>query len=197
MSSSDLIRLGTIASVIGGVVWMVINLVYLRQDPEAPSSVLPLVLTSVAYLLWVGGVVGLHALQREDLGLIGRVGFYTIVLAFAAQILGQLILLLAFATQILGTLVLLVGSETLLWFVGWVQTLGSLGLLIGFLLYGAATFLARVVPRWCAVLLIILFPVSIFLGIYGNIWIGVGLWAVGYVLWSRWGTTAEHRSRLS
>jgi hypothetical protein len=176
---------------------MVINLVNLRQDPEAPPSALPLVLSIVAYLLWVGGVVGLHALQKENLGLIGHAGFYTVVLAFAALILAQLILLLTIVTQILGTLTLLVGSEALLWFVGWVQDLGSLGLMIGFVLYGLATLGARVVPRWCGVLLIVLFPVSLFLGIYGNIWIGVGLWAVGYVLGSRWGVTAEHRSRLS
>jgi hypothetical protein len=176
---------------------MVVNLVYLRQDPEAPPGALPIVLLIVGYLLWVGGVVGLHALQKENYGLIGRAGFYTIVLAFAVLILGQLILLLAVVTQILGTLTLLVGSEALLRFVGWVQTLGFLGLLVGFVLYGAATLWARVVPRWCGMLLIVLFPVSLFLGIYGNIWIGVGLWAVGYVLGSRWGMAAEHPSRLS
>jgi hypothetical protein len=70
------------------------------------------------------------------------------------------------------------------------QNLGILGWLVGFPLLGIATFRARVLPRWCGVLLVA-FPAVFFLmfslvdysgaarALLGPYWL-----ALGYVLWS-------------
>lgn len=43
----------------------------------------------------------------------------------------------------------------------WLVAVGVLGLLVGLVLYGAATLQARVLPRWCGILFIIFMPVGI------------------------------------
>ncbi len=125
------------------------------------------ILYIVAVLLVLAGVVGLHLLQKGSYGRIGRAGFYTIVVAIPAQVLG-LILLLS-------------GSGTLLWLV----FTATLALLVGFVLYGAATLQARVLPRWCGVTLIVLLPVGVLLGRFAYLWFGLVWLALGYVLFQR------------
>jgi hypothetical protein len=133
----------------------------------------------VAALLMVVGLVGLHALQRDNYGRIGRGSFYTVVVASLAQVLG--------------IVVFLSGSEALNWLV---FPVGFLAVPVGLILYGAATLQARVLPRWCGLGLIIIPPTSIVLGDYGGILFGL-LWvALGYMLWSRRVASAEQPSRV-
>ncbi len=84
-------------------------------------------------------------------------------------------------------------------------------MLVGFVLYGAATLQARVLPRWCGIAFIVFLPVAILLGGYAPIlggvastfggyapiWIGLVWLALGYVLWSHRGAAAEQPSRVS
>ncbi len=72
-----------------------------------------------------------------------------------------------------------------------------MGVLVGFVLYGAATLQARVLPRWCGVGLIVGLPVTIALENYGTILFGLLWLALGYMLWSRRGAPAEQPSRVS
>lgn len=84
--------------------------------------------------------------------------------------------------QILGLVVLLLGSAALEWLI----PIGSLAVLVGFVLYGVDTLQARVLPRWCGVGLIIDLPVTIALGeIWGFVVFGLLWLALGYVLWSQ------------
>ena len=83
--------------------------------------------------------------------------------------------------------------------------LGLLGVIVGLVLYGAATLQARVLPRWCGVGFIVGLPVwlavSVVLGnefggslggtIFGLLWLGLG-----YVLRSGGGTATEEPSRV-
>ena len=184
MSSSGLIRWGGIAAMAAGVVWVIYGiLAIVSLGVQAPGT-FPYYLVegtfAVGLLLTVVGMVGLHALQKENYGRIGRAGFYTVVLASSGQVLG--------------TVVLLTGSAALAWLV---YPVGVLAVLVGFVLYGAATLQARVLPRWCGVGLIVGWPIAIALGLYGgNILFGL-LWvALGYVLWSWRGTAAEQPSRV-
>jgi nitric oxide reductase large subunit len=76
-----------------------------------------------------------------------------------------------------------------------------LGLLVGEVLYGAATLQARVLPRWCGVLFILLMPVTIFLGVVlpgdlAILWVGLAWLALGYVLWSQRGVAGDQPSRV-
>jgi len=164
---------------LGGVVWIIFNLVTLGLSPEATPGPFPLVLYIVAVLLSVLGVVGLHALQKDNYGRIGRGGFYTVVVSSAAIILEAVFFLLS-------------GSVALLW----LNLVGALGVVVGFVLYGAATLQAKMLPRWYGMALIIFLPVSWVLGPYGNVWVGLVQLALGYVLWMRReGTPAEQQPR--
>ena len=96
-------------------------------------------------------------------------------------------------TQALGLLLVLAGSETLgELLIG----VGGLGILVGLVLYGAATLQARVLPRWCGIALIVSLPVTILLGDYGGILFGLVWLALGYMLWSHRGASDEQPSRV-
>ena len=99
--------------------------------------------------------------------------------------------------QALAALVLLMGSEALLWLVA---PIGSLVVLVGLVLYGAATLQAGVLPPWCGLALIVVPPIAFYLNsrvYYGSLALYGVLWvALGYVLWSRRGTPTEQPSRV-
>jgi len=64
--------------------------------------------------------------------------------------------------------------------------LGLWGALLGFMVLGAATLRLGVLPRWCAVMLIICTPLAIVLGDYGGGTVLGLLWlAVAYALLSQ------------
>lgn len=162
MSSSDVVRWGAVSFVLGGVARIALTLALLAIGPRAGLGSFVPVMYILAVLFLIGGVVGLHALQKNAYGRIGRAGFYTVIVSSVAQILGLV--------------VLLAGSEALVWLL----SIGPLGVLVGFALYGAATLQARVLPRWCGVAFIIALPITILLGVYGgNIWLGLIWLALG------------------
>jgi hypothetical protein len=94
-------------------------------------------------------------------------------------------------------LVLLVGSEVLQWLLA---PVGSLAVVVGLALYGAATLRAGALARWCGWALIVVPPIASFLnskGFYGGIALFGVLWvALGYALWSQSGRPSERPSRV-
>jgi len=186
MSSSDLIRWGGLAAILAGGVWVVSGiLAIVYQGVHAPGTFADYLVEgtfAAGLLLTAAGMVGLHGLQRENYGRIGRAGFYTVVVATLGQFLG--------------TVVLLAGSTALAWLV---FPVGVLAVLVGFVLYGAATLQARVLPRWCGVGLIVGLPVAIALGLYGgNVLFGLLWMALGFTLRSRGeaGTEQQQTARV-
>jgi hypothetical protein len=133
----------------------------------------------IAALMMLMGLVGLHTLQKDDYGRIGRGGFWAVVLATLAQALSIIVFLL--------------GSDALGWLV---FPVGFVAVPVGLLLYGAATLQAKVLPRWCGLALTIIPPITMVLGDYGGILFGLLWLAVGYVLWSR-SAASEQPSRVS
>jgi hypothetical protein len=130
------------AAMLSGVVWVAQGLFDLiLADPDEGNWLDVLFIVSV--FLALVGLVGFHALQKGNYGRIGQAGFYTVIVSSVAQILALV--------------VLLAGSEALVWLL----SIGSLGVLVGFALYGAATLQARVLPRWCGVAFIIALPITI------------------------------------
>jgi hypothetical protein len=168
--SSDLVRSGAIGFVLGGTAWVVSGLLVVFGHPIMGPHPVYFLAFVAALLLTSAGLMGLHALQEGSYGRVGRAGLYTI--------------LFAFATQALGTAVLLSRSSA---FVLLVFQVGLLAKLAGFVLYGAATLQAGVLPRWYGLTLIVLVPVSVGLLLYGNIWTGLVLMILGYALWLRRG----------
>ncbi len=182
MSPTNLVRWGGLAAMLGGLLWAAwgVAIVVTRANPGVILSAFSHFVFFIAALLTIGGMVGLHALQGTNYGRIGRAGFYTAVVALLAQALGAI--------------VLLAGSEALQWLI---FPVGNLALLVGLVLYGAATLQARVLPRWCGFWIIVLSPVALFFVAFGGSILFAILWlALGYVLWLRSGTEAQRPSRV-
>ena len=150
MTSSNIIRWGGLAAMLGGVFWVVWSLLG-RVSFEAAGSPFADGLLLLAALLTLAGLAGLHALQGGSYGRIGRAGFYTTAVGLLLQALAALLLLL-------------MGSDawevTLQWLVA---PVGSLIVLVGLVLYGAATLQARVLARWCGVGLIVVPPLAFYM----------------------------------
>jgi len=146
MTSSNIIRWGGIAAMLGGVFWVVWSLLG-RVSFEAAGSPFADGLLLLAALLTLAGLVGLHALQGSNYGRIGRAGFYTTAVGLLLQALAALLLLMGNDAW----------EVTLQWLVA---PVGSLIILVGLVLYGAATLQARVLARWCGVGLIVVPPMG-------------------------------------
>ena len=175
MASSDLIRWGGLAAMLAGVAF-ILDILFVFTMPEADWTNAVYI---VAALLVVVGLLGLHALQKDNYGRIGRGGFWTVIVASLAQVLGLIVFLL--------------GSEALIWLV---FPVGFVAVPVGLILYGVATLQARALPRWCGLGLIIVPPITVVLGDYGGILFGLLWLALGYVLWSWRGTAPEQPSRV-
>ncbi len=184
MAESDLVRWGGLAAMGGGVLFIVYNLLAfalgIRVEESNPLDILVI----LGYILEAVGLVGFHTLQGRNYGIIGWAGFYTSIGA-------TLVFAFLLVAGLLG------GTEGL----GWLNSVGGFGLLAGLILYGEATLEARVLPRWCGILFIILWPGAFLLGSLlleqaGLIWSGLVWLALGYVLWSHKGLTAEQPSRV-
>jgi len=183
MPASDLIRWGGLAAMGGGVLFIVYSLLGVATRKGEESGPLDL-LAILGYVLLIVGLAGFHTLQQRNYGRIGRAGLYTTIAAF---LLWEVLLL----TGLLGV------GEAL---PEWLVAVGVLGLLVGLVLYGAATLQARVLPRWCGILFILFMPVGILLGdLQPNlqpIWGGLIWLALGYALWSHSGAAAEQPLRV-
>ena len=178
MVSSNLVRWGGPAAMLGGVTWVVLGLGAVVGYLQAIPGREDVVLFIVALLLTAAGLVGLHTLQKGSYGRLGQAGFY--------------ISLTAITARILGAVVFLAGSSAL----EWISLPGTLGMLVGFVLYGFATLQARVLPRWYGLALIVSMPVSLPLAMYGTVLFGLFLVVLGYVLWLRRDATTERPSRV-
>ena len=166
MAASDLIRWGGLAAMASGVLLIVYSLLGFavgKGDEPSPLDILAI----VACVLQVVGLIGFHTLQKRSYGRIGRAGLYTTI---SSIVIWEFLIL----TSLLG------GDVGL----DWLVPVGVLGTLVGLVLYGAATLQARVLPRWCGILFIILMPVGILLGDLQPIWGGLVWLALGYALWS-------------
>jgi hypothetical protein len=133
----------------------------------------------------LAALVGLHVVQARSLGRLGVVGFAVAFVGTALVLVSTLwavILLERFGTTVPG---LLFG-------------LGLLGWLVGFVLFGIATFRARVLPRWSG-LLLVAYPLVLMAGvpIEGPLILVGLLWlALGYALWTQRDMPAEQPSRV-
>lgn len=204
MSASNLIRLGALAAMMGGVLLLTAYLVFLIVPPilyslgfpvrDYPALLYLLVVSLVVALLLVPlGMVGFHLLQRPSYGREALIGFWLVIVGSLVMVVGVVV----FVT--LGQWGdFLQATPPLVW-----VALGLLGLVVGiftmvvgFGLYGVATLQARVLPRWCGVAFITALPTALalsillgFLGFYpvsgffimfGLVWLALGL-----ALWAR------------
>ena len=179
MAASSLIRWGATGLMLDGMMWVLLGSLGAIGLLQAIPGREDVVLFVVALLLSAAGLVGLHTLQRDSYGRLGRVGFYVALGAVAARTLGAV--------------VFLAGSSAL----EWISLPGTLGMLVGFMLLGVATMQARVLPRWYGLALIVCMPVSLPLAVYGTVLFGTFLVVLGYVMWMQRNANIEQPSRVS
>jgi hypothetical protein len=213
MSSSNLIRLGGLAAVSAGVLFVIAELLYLvvgmspsAENLNSVSGLIQGVLFLLGGVLMVGGLLGLYVGRKDELGVLGAAGF---IIAFIGSVLG----IGSFWT---GAIVLPVLAEeapaliegsppALVMF----STITAFSLMtIGLLLLGWAFLRYRVYPRWAAVLLMVgaviaLFPVPFSMVPLGAAvaWIGFSLLSgrsseSGTAAPSASGSAAEGRARV-
>jgi hypothetical protein len=186
MMRPSLIRLGGLAAMVGGVLFVAAPLLG-RYIPQAMPGFTMETFLVVALLLVPIGMVGFHYLQHRSYGRMGRAGFWM---------------------GVVGPLAVALGAASYLWWGSpfgssllWLTTIGPLLLLAGFALYGVATLQARVLPRWCGVAFIVALPIALVLSIplsFASLFIVFGLiWlALGYALRSQRGVSAQQPSRV-
>jgi hypothetical protein len=187
MSSSNWIRWGALGALLAGIAWIalgLIPLVILGQvalyfgGVATVEDYLLEILFSIALAGMLAGIVGFHARQAPNYGRLGTAGFF-------AAFVGVFFMLASTVATILA------GSEVL----DWLFVLGFVGTLVGFVLLGTATLRARVLPRWCGILLLLAvlgIPVYFALGSYGGAILNGLVWlALGYGVWSERGASVE------
>jgi hypothetical protein len=166
---------------LGGAIFMVDGLFELAFPASGPVhlGVETSGAQAVALLLLLAGMVGFHVLQRGSYGLVGWAGFFMVVAGFPVDVLGKT-----------GVLPEGAAFEQLL-------VIGVLAIMLGFVLYGAATLRAGILPRWCGVGFIVGPVLPIFVDPGGVALLGL-LWvALGYALWSQRSEPAERPSPVS
>lgn len=172
MASSNLVRWGALGALLAGVAWIasfVVGLASAGQGSKTfglPSFYLIEGLTGLALAGTLVGLLGLHARQAQSYGVLGTAGVLA-ALVGTIFVLANVLLIRTAERNLLDLLLLV----------------GLVGMLLGFVLLGIATLQARILPQWAGVALILVLPLSAFLGDSGGgLVLGVVWLALGYVL---------------
>lgn len=193
MSSSNLIRWSGLATFIGGILVVVINVTFFVLIGDQPESVaaatstwvILFVLSLVATVLVFLGLVGLYAYQAETAGTLGLVAF--LVAFIGTALFFGFIWADTFVVPPLAQAApeFLDADSSGVLAVGIILTFVLFAL--GWLLFGLASLLARVLPRWAAVLLMIGVVLSYVLGVlalpFSEVVFGAALAWMGYAVW--------------
>jgi len=184
--SSNFVRLGGLAGMVAGAMYLMIAIINQFAPQEIVfvsfSDYLIEVLYFVALLGTLVAIAGLHFTQSGSYGVLGTAGSAVASVSFV------LLLVVSLVTLLVGGAVL----DTL-------TLLGVLVALVGLVLLGIATIRARVLPWWCGLLLIVVFPLSIALNVAadaGGFLLGVVWGLVGFVLLSSGQVSAREPSRV-
>jgi hypothetical protein len=186
--SSILIRIGGVAAIVSGVLF-VAALLLGRSFPKTMENFMTMeTFLIIALLLVPVGMVGFHALQSRSYGGVGHTGFWMAVVGPLAVALGAGSYL--WWGRVFGS--------SLLWLA---LPVGPLVLLVGLMLYGIATLRATVLPRWCGVVFIVAMPAALassIVGAFASVFMVFGLaWlALGYMLWARREVRTEQPARV-
>jgi len=164
MTPSTLIRLAGLSAVLSGIGFIIVGMFHPLNVPSAvttPAWINVHVVATAMCFFGLYGMAGLYARQAEKSGWLGLAGFILFSLWLALNL--PLLFLEAFvlprlATQfppfVEGFLGMLTGATVTI-DLGILPTLWDISgpiLILGLLLFGIATFRARVLPRWAGAL---------------------------------------------
>jgi hypothetical protein len=175
MAKVDLIRLGGLAGMLGGGIWVAALAIYSTQPlgeqgwREGTFPLNPFMV--VAFLLIFAGVLGVHQLQRYSSGLFGKVALVVTCLGLGLLALGRVLVDLGVAP----------------WYFA---ALPAMIFVLGLFLLGVSVALTRSLPRSVGILLAaaaFLMPVSNFetREIVLAMPLGFAWVLAGFLMWSR------------
>src|SRR5829696_329775 len=172
---SRFVRLGASAAMVSGVALIVSMLLAWLVVPYERLGLTEAYLTStysvssglrlLAFVLLAWGLIGIYAPQSRAAGTFGLWTFVFVFLATAlaaGNVWAEVFVYPTFA-QIAPDILSGTGSGTEAAYYSTGLSLSYPLFFLGLILFGAATFWARVYPRWIAILLIISVPVTMFL----------------------------------
>jgi hypothetical protein len=200
MSSSNLIRWSGLAALVGGLLWVVLEVAFLIIIGDQPESiaaatsawVILLVLALVGSTLILLGLVGLYARQVAETGGLGLVAF--LVAFFGMALFVGMNWTFTFAVPSLAQAApeVLDADPSGVLAAGFILTLVLFNL--GWLLFGLASLGAGVLPRGAAVLLMIGAVLSFVLGFldlpFSAVVLVIALAWMGYAVWASEGEGA-------
>lgn len=207
--SSNLIRWGGLAAALAGALFVAADLLSLSISPKFPSSeslssepyAIQSVLKLVAAVLLLLGLFGLHARQAEAAGPLGTAGFLA---AFSGTALAvgsfwaTAFFAPAMASSVPEAFDALQGPPGRL-ADAFVVTIATF--VLGWMLFGVATWRARVYPRAAALLLLCGSPLALgtllVVGFPTGVFFSAALAWLGYTLWSENSFSARQPARVS
>ena len=199
MSSSNLIRWAGLAALVGGVLYLVAEVLGLptlnRENFSETASTASFAIQQLAYLLGVVfvllGLLGLYVHQSEAAGALGLIGF---LVAFLGTVLiGGFIWASAFIAPALATEAprfLDAGPPP-----GLLPTFIIFA--VGWVLFGIATLRGRVFPRAAAILLIVGAVFTVLPLPFTTVVFAVAVAWLGFALFTGRGASAEQSARVS
>ena len=199
MSSSDLFRWSGLAAMVGGLLFVVAELLNLPtlnvETFSETATTMSFAIQQLAFLLGAVfvllGLCGLYVRQSEAAGALGLIGF---LVAFLGTVLiGGLGWAGTFVVPALADVApefLDVGPPP-----GFFLTLITFG--VGWLLFGIATLLARVYPRTPTILLLIGAVIAVFPLPFTVIVLAIAVAWLGFALFTGGEASAEQPSRVS
>lgn len=165
ITTSTLIRLAGLSAVLSGIGFIIVGMFHPLNVPSAvttPAWINVHIVAIAMCFFGLYGMAGLYARQAEKSGWLGLVGFvlFSLWLALTMPFLFlEAFILPQLATQfppfVEGFLGMLTGATATV-DLGILPTLWDISgpiLILGLLLFGIATFRARVLPRWAGALL--------------------------------------------
>ena len=207
--SSNLIRWGGLAAALAGALFVAADLLSLSISPKFPSSeslssepyAIQSVLKLVAAVLLLLGLFGLHARQAEAAGPLGTAGFLA-AFSGTALVVGSFWATAFFAPA-------MVAMDPVAFDAGegppgrladaFVVTMAAF--VLGWALFGVASWRARVYPRAAALLLVCGSPLALgtllVVGFPTGVFFSAAVAWLGYTLWSEKGFPARQPVRVS
>lgn len=205
MNTKNLIRWSGLAAVGAGIIFAGIQPIHPPDELASVTTTAWATITSVKTamcLLFLVGITGIYARQAKEAGWLGLVGFLLLTVSwwfqtafvFAEAFIFPLLATTApqFVESALGTIARGQASDVNLGALPMIYSLGvGLAYMLGGLVFGVATYRARVLPRWPSGLLAVaaaLTPLAALLPHaiqrFAAVPVALALAWLGYALWS-------------
>src|SRR5215211_2586588 len=141
MTRTGLIRLGGLATMVGGVAFVMLGFMIWLCTPNCPGSSGYVVLAFFDLLVFgaMVALASLHTIQRERYGLLGTLAFLVALVGVA----------MIFVSEFRSLILALWQGSPGAGGVSWLFIIGLLVATVGLIAYGVTTITASALPWWC------------------------------------------------